>query len=125
VAFAGRSFKGCAGEPASLLHGEWKVAAIGEVPVLKDSRPTLAFDAEGRIGGSGSCNRYVGGFKLTGEGLAISEAGATMMMCDEPLMEQERRLLAAFGKVRRFEVEGSGSLRLIGEDGRAAVSLSR
>jgi heat shock protein HslJ len=124
VLFAGRSFKGCAGEPQSLLQGEWRVAAIGEASVLEGSKPTLAFDAQGRISGNGSCNRYLGGFKLTGEGLTLSEVGSSMMMCDEPLMEQERRLLAALGKVRRFAAEATGGLRLIGDDGRTAVSLS-
>lgn len=125
VTFGERSFRGCAGEPASLLHGAWTIAAIGEVSVLKDSKPTFAFDAGGRVNGNGSCNRYFGSFKLTGEGLTISETGASMMMCDEPLMQQGRSLLQAFARVRRFEVEASGGLRLVGDDGRAAVSLRR
>lgn len=125
LTFGENSLKGCAGEPASLLRGDWTVVAIGEVPVLKDSQPTLAFEAEGRVSGNGSCNRYFGSFQLTGEGLAISETGASMMMCDERLMQQERKLLKALGSVRRFEVEVSGGLRLVGDDGRAVVSLRR
>lgn len=125
VVFGGRSFKGCAGEPASLLHGDWKIAAIGEAPVLTDSEPTLAFDADGRVSGNGSCNRYFGGFKLTGEGLMISETGASMMMCPQPLMDQERKLLRALESVRRFEVVASGGLRLVGGDGRPVISLRR
>lgn len=57
VTFGERSFRGCAGEPASLLHGDWTTTAIGEVPALKDSRPTLTFGAEGRVSENGSCNR--------------------------------------------------------------------
>lgn len=123
VIFGERSFKGCAGEPAGLLRGDWTIAAIGESPVLGNSKPTLAFDAEGRVSGNGSCNRYFGSFRLTGETLTIAETGTTRMMCDQPLMEQERRLLKAFESVRRFEVDASGGLRLVGDDGRTAVSL--
>lgn len=125
VVFGERSFRGCAGEPASLLHGDWKIAVIGEAPVLTDSEPTLAFDAEGRVSGNGSCNRFFGGFKLTGEGLTISETGASMMMCAQPLMDQERMLLKAFERVRRFEVVAFGGVRLVGDDGRTVVSLRR
>jgi heat shock protein HslJ len=123
VIFGERSFKGCAGEPASLLRGDWAIAAIGEAPVLRGSKPSLTFAAEGRVNGNGSCNRYFGSFKLSGETLTIAETGTTRMMCDQPLMEQERRLLQALESVRRFEVDASGGLRLVGDDGRTAVSL--
>lgn len=125
VVFGERSFKGCAGEPASLLHGDWKISAIGEASVLAESEPTLAFGADWRVSGNGSCNRYFGSFRLTGEGLTISETGASMMMCPQPLMDQERKLLKAFESVRRFEVATSGGLRLVGDDGRAVVGLRR
>lgn len=68
---------------------------------------------------------HFGRFKLTGEGQTIFETGTSMMMCDEPLMQQERRLLQAFERVRRLEVEASGGPRLIGDDGRAAAGLHR
>lgn len=125
VAFGARVFRGCAGESADLLRGDWKVAAIGAAHVKKGSRPTLVFDAEGRVSGNGSCNRYFGGFKLTGEGLTISEIGTSMMMCDPPLMDQERNLFKALEQVRRFEVGKAGKLRLVDEKGRPVVSLRR
>lgn len=125
VTFGDRSFKGCAGDPASLLHGDWRIEAIGGKRIVKGSKPTLTFDPAGRIHGNGSCNRYFGSFKLTGEGLTISETGASMMMCEPPLMDQERALLKGLEGVARFKATPSGRLHLLGGDGRIAASLRR
>lgn len=125
VTFGERSFKGCAGEPASLLQGDWRIIAIGGKPIVRHSKPTLSFDREGRIHGNGSCNRYFGSFKLTGEGLSISETGASRMMCEQPLMDQEHNLLRGLESVGQFKVASSGSLRLLDKEGRIAVSLRR
>lgn len=123
VIFGERSFKGCAGEPATLLQGDWRITAIGGKPIVKRSKPTLTFDREGRIHGNGSCNRYFGSSRLTGESLSISETGASRMMCDQPLMDQERNLLRSLESVGQSKITPSGSLRLLEKEGRIAVSL--
>jgi len=120
-----RKLAGCAGEPADLLHGDWPVEMIAGSAIVAGSQPTLAFDQDGSIHGNGSCNRFLGKFTLNGEGLTISETGASMMMCDQPLMDQERNLLAALEAVRRFEVASTGQLRLLGKDGQTLVSLGK
>lgn len=116
---------GCAGQPADLLHGEWLVDDIGGKANVAKSKPTLAFDPDGRVHGNGSCNRFFGSFVLTGEGLTISETGASMMMCDKPLMDQERSLLKALEAVQRFEVAQAGQLRLLDKDGQGLMSLRK
>ncbi|WP_436819433.1 META domain-containing protein [Neorhizobium sp. DT-125] len=109
-----RHLTGCGGDPASLLHGDWKIDAIGGKATVGKSEPTLTFEPDGRIHGNGSCNRFFGGFTLSGEGLKLSETGASMMLCDQPLMDQERALLAAFDGVIRFEVVSPGHVQLVG-----------
>ena len=61
---------GCGGEPRALLGtDEWRITEIGSSPVLADTAPTIVFLDDNAVAGSGSCNRFRGGFKLTGEGL--------------------------------------------------------
>jgi len=125
VVLGDQKLAGCAGQPAELLHGDWQVAEIrGKAPV-GNSKPTLAFDPDGRIHGNGSCNRFFGSFTLTGEGLTISEAGASMMMCEQPLMDQERNLLKALEAVQRFEVTQEGHVQLLDHEGQRLVSLRK
>jgi heat shock protein HslJ len=117
-----QSYFGCGGESVSLLLGDWQVEEIGGQGVVAGSETSIAFDLDGRVHGNSSCNRFFGSFGLSGEGLTISDTGGTMMACDPGLMEQEQRFLSALATVRRFERAADGRLRLIGEDGRVAVS---
>jgi len=120
-----RRLTGCAGEPARLLHGDWLVEEIGGKANVAKSNPTIAFEPDGHIHGDGSCNRFFGSFVLTGESLTISETGASMMMCEQPLMDQERNLLNAFEAVRAFEVSRTGQVRLLGPGNEKLVSLRK
>jgi heat shock protein HslJ len=120
-----RKLTGCGGEPASLLHGDWKVEEIEGKPIVPDSKPTLAFTPEGSINGNGSCNRFFGSFSLSGEGLKVSHIGATMMACEPPILSQEGTFFKTLEAVQRFEVAADGRLRLLGGDGRALIMLRR
>ncbi len=65
---------GCGGAPRALLGtDEWSITEIGSSPVLADTAPTIVFLDDNAVAGSGSCNRFRGGFKLTGEGLTIEQ----------------------------------------------------
>ena len=119
-----RTLSGCGGDPASLLHGDWKIDTIGGKPVVEKSEPTLAFAPDGSIHGNGSCNRFFGGFTLSGEGLKLSQVGASMMLCDQPVMEQEHALLAAFEGITHFEIVSPTQIRLMGASG-VLVSLRK
>jgi heat shock protein HslJ len=110
-----REFRGCGGAPEELLTGpSWQVTVLGETPLIEPERLTLNFITPGRVAGSSGCNRLVGGYTLTGEGLQFGAMGSTMMACPEPLMEQERRMLDALEQVTRFDIAEDGALRLIG-----------
>ena len=102
-----RVLNGCGGDPADLLIGDaWQVTALGDATLVEPERLSLNFFEPGRVAGSGGCNRLVGGFTLTGEGLHFGPMGSTMMACEDPIMEQERRLLDALEQVRRFDYCG-------------------
>lgn len=121
VAIDGRKLTGCAGEPAALLRGDWRIEEIGGAAIVADSAPALAFDAKRGISGNASCNRFFGQFALTGEGLRLSDIGMSMMMCEDPIFKQERALLTAFDEVRGFRIDSAGRLLLIGDKGETLV----
>jgi heat shock protein HslJ len=78
------------------------------------AKPVLSFDAKGGLAGGGICNRFFGGYELTGEGLTFGGMGSTQMACEQALMEEEALLLKALGKVSAFGIDSSGVLTLKG-----------
>jgi len=124
VKIGASTLQGCGGDPESLLHGEWTVVEIDGQPIVAGSNVTLNFDSDGRLNGSASCNRYFSTFSLTGEGLTISNAGLSNMMCDQPLMDQEARFLELIAATTRFEIGEDGAL-VLRTDERALVVASR
>jgi len=119
VVVGGKTLTGCGGEPASLLQGaEWTVVEIGGAPVIAGSKVTLDFAPDGRLSGHSSCNRFTSAYTLSGEGLAISKAAGTRMMCEAALMDQERRFIDALGSVQNFSIAADGALLLNTGDGR-------
>ena len=117
VAYAGRTLKGCGGDPASLLTGrEWTVATLAGRPTLPEPRITMTF-ADGRVSGLGSCNRY-GAEYSTGEGLTFSKGMSTMMACPSAIMDQEQAFLGLLEKITRFSISPGGALVLEADDRR-------
>jgi heat shock protein HslJ len=117
-----RLLRGCGGDPADLLTGgAWRITAIGDAALIEPERLSLNFPDAGRVAGSGGCNRIVGGFSLSGEGLHFGPMASTMMACPEPLMEQERRMLDSLEQVAAFDIDSRGRLILLGEDRRTIL----
>ena len=67
---------------------------------------TLAFDGEGRVSGSGGCNRFTGSYTFTDGELSFGPLAGTKMMCPEAVMDQEDRFHRALGAVDRVERDG-------------------
>lgn len=96
---------------------EWVVQDIAGTGIVADSRATLAFDAEGKVAGSGSCNRYFGPYTLAADKVTFGNMASTMMACPDALMEQERRFLQTLQQVQAFEITADGALVLRGSAG--------
>ncbi len=112
-----QTLNGCGGEPASLLaDGEWIVEDIGGGGVIDNSRASLQF-GDDRVAGSGSCNSYSAAYALTGEGLRLGATAATKRACPEALMNQEQKFFGVLQNVDRFEIDETGALILIADDG--------
>jgi heat shock protein HslJ len=107
---------GCAGDPASLLQGAWRAVEMAGAPLPEGAEVTMEFAGD-RVAGRAACNRYTGGFTLSGEGLAFGPAASTKMACPEALMDAEVAFFAALARVDRFGIDpATGDLLLIGGD---------
>jgi heat shock protein HslJ len=51
----------------------------------------------------GSCNRFFGPAKISGDTVQLGRLGATRMACPKAMMNQETKYLDALQKVERFE----------------------
>ena len=110
---------------------EWKLRKMvregKEVPLVVGSKVTANFHAAGRVAGMASVNRYLGNYKVTGEGRIDWSApafGATRMAGPPELMQQEGRFLDALGKVSRARMEDS-RLVLVNDDGSIELTFER
>jgi heat shock protein HslJ len=66
---------------------------------------SIVFTAEGRAHGSGGCNRFTGGYNVSGNALRFGQVGSTMMACPPPAMELEHRFHAALVETRGWRIE--------------------
>lgn len=121
VTTGGRTLSGCGGAPDALLTGvTWRVEDIDRAGIIDNAEVTLRF-ADGRVFGSGGCNRYNGGYEIGGEGLRFGPAASGMMMCPDALMNLEMSFHKALAGVDRFDISDTGALLLIAAD-RAIVT---
>lgn len=102
---------------AALAGAEWSVFEINGAAIVPNSTPTINFE-EGRVFGAGSCNRFMGGYSISPDGLKLemSQMASTMMACPEPLMQQEGAYLKTLGAVTGYSV-ADGVLTLTTPDG--------
>lgn len=114
----GDEFRGCGGEPGRLLQGtEWVVEDIDGAGIIDSSRVTINFMPENRVAGNASCNQFTGGWKLTGEGLGLTQMASTKKACAPALMNQESRFLSLLSDTTRFDIGRHGELLLTASDG--------
>ena len=121
-------------EPASPspgVEGRWDLVSYGpagsEATVLTASPIFIDFTSDGKISGSGGCNRYFGGWGIlegTKDTIRIWRTGSTKMACPGPIMTQEHRFLEELSRVSRYTTEGK-ELRLYYDEGRGVLRFSR
>ena len=92
---------------AALWGTAWRLQDLGGAGVLDRVEATLEFPSEGRVSGSGSCNRFTGTVKVGGGRIGFSGIAATRRACPEAVMNQENAYLAALGKIERYESDGT------------------
>lgn len=106
--FPGATCGGGTTSPA-LAGTYWKLLEVGgrAVPAGEArSEPHIVLESkEGRLGGSGGCNRFTGTYELAGEKLTFGPIASTRMACLHG-MDLEAALTSALGKVQSWKIEG-------------------
>ncbi len=107
-----------------LVQGEWVVEDVNKGGIIDASRLTLAFDAEGRVSGSGGCNRFTGSYRVAARTVYIAPLAATRRACPgEALNLQEGRYLAALSGEMAASLTPDGALVLEGDGGSVLARL--
>lgn len=118
----GRDLAGLAQAP--LIGKSWLAEDIGGRGVIDTAQTTITFDDEGRVSGSGGCNRNFGAVTIDGA-IAFSKLGSTRMACVPALMDQERKFFDALAATRTYRLDDPGyKLVFLGEDGALLVRFS-
>ncbi len=106
-----------------LVGSEWRPTNIGDIKIPASSEMFVRFGGERKLEGHGGCNRFLGTFKLAGDGIEIGPLGVTRMACSKPaVMEREVRFLEALQNAKRF-LRDRIDLSLIDNAGNPVVRL--
>lgn len=106
-----KTMQGCGGDPARLLQGvRWMLKSVGGEAI---SVPAwVEFLPDDRLAGSNGCNRLIGSYAISGEGLSFSQLGSTRMACQPEVMAQSGKVEQYLSEVRGFSFDGQGALVL-------------
>jgi len=97
---------------------EWVLEDLNGKGVIDNSRVTLLMDEEGRLSGSGGCNRYTTSYIFDDGDVTIGgNIASTMMACPDALMKQERDYHGILPGIVRYSTDETRALILTGEDG--------
>jgi uncharacterized membrane protein/heat shock protein HslJ len=93
-----------------LMNKKWVLRSFGtigaEERLLPATEISMTFNSDGRLHGSGGCNRYFSSFE-TGPGgpLSIKQIGSTRMACPQEIMDQEMTYFGLLRNVSSFRVK--------------------
>ncbi|MFC7476494.1 YbaY family lipoprotein [Dankookia sp. GCM10030260] len=114
-----------AAEAPTLVGPEWVAEEIGGRGVVDRARTSLAFTADGKVSGSGGCNRIAGSVTVAGETIAFGQMISSMMACAPSIGEQEARFMRVLGQARRWRITPAGKLELLDPAGVLLARLAR
>lgn len=104
-------------EEAASPSGKWLAESIRRGGVIDNLQTVLEITADGRVSGSGGCNRITGKADISGNRISFAPMASTRMACVPAVMNQEAKFLGALNDVRRWRIDGPrGKLILL--DGR-------
>jgi len=110
---------------AGLLDTYWRLSELDgqQVVTPADAREMhiVLGSANQRVSGFSGCNRLMGGYVLSGDTLKFDQVAGTMMAC-APDMDLEKRFLALFPQVARWEISGE-TLRWLDAGGKTLAAF--
>lgn len=112
VTIGAETLQGCGGDARDLLVGPMLTAsAIEGVGQMTNPVPNLTFSADGRVFGTTGCNRFVGSYDLSGEGLRFGPLAGTRMACPAAQSATEAAMITVLDSVTRFDVTEDGQVQ--------------
>jgi|GEM_PF-807793 len=95
-----------------LLNRDWRLISVSGKALAGKSDATVRFSDRGVVTGSGGCNKFRGGYRLTDKGIEVSELTTTRKLCFTAIMYQEQQLLRALRRAERMVISEQGELML-------------
>ncbi|MFO7168282.1 MAG: META domain-containing protein [Chloroflexota bacterium] len=115
--------------PAEMLGVEWSLVSLqdasGATQDMTGAGMTIRFEQDGMAFGSGGCNTFRGGYTVAdGQQLTFSALAATLMACEQALMDRETVYLQALDDVSAYRLDGSSGLQLIFGNGQGVLRFT-
>lgn len=105
-------------------YGNWVVQNLnGKALPVMARPPGLTVGQDGRISGSGGCNRLMGHAAIKGETIEFKPFAMTRMACIGPGMDVENTFVKTLEAVRFWSIDGKGHLSLMSGDKNVSVVL--
>ena len=123
----GKQLLAYAAAAANPLEGEWNVTGYNTgteavTSPIAGTTLTATFTPDGQVSGNAGCNTYTGAYTLDGTSLTVGPLATTMMACEQPIMDQETKFLAALQVPTTVETSG-GTVTLRDAAGATQVVL--
>jgi putative lipoprotein len=112
------------GSANQLAGSEWRPVEIRGEAVNVNGMAFVRFGTDGKVSGSGGCNRFFGQYEIEGTKLTLSRLGSTRKACPEPLMTLEYRFLGTLRDTAGFE-RRRARLTLRDDKGRTIMRLAQ
>lgn len=111
--------------PASPV-GRWLAEDIGGGGVMDRIQTVLELAEDGKVSGSGGCNRIGGLATIDGHAITFGQMISTMMACPKAVMAQEAKFLDALKRVRSWQADPArGKLVLLDDQAQVLLVLAR
>ncbi|MGE3876302.1 MAG: YbaY family lipoprotein [Parvibaculaceae bacterium] len=115
-----------AGATILAAAGRWRAEAIRNRGVPPDFEAVLDIAADGKVTGSGGCNRISGKATVEGAHMSFGPIISTKMACAPDIMDQEGHFLAALADTRLWRIdETRDKLILVDAKGITVLRLAK
>jgi heat shock protein HslJ len=106
---------------ADISGGQWRPSMISSASLTSATGIFVEFKPDGEVAGYGGCNRFFGGYKISGDSIAIGPLASTRMGCPETL-DTEIAFFRALEGAKTFTQDGNG-LTLFDAGGRTLAQF--
>lgn len=103
----------------------WKVDSVAGEEVVESTKDVVInLGRDGTVNGNAGCNNFMGRYVTNGDAILMSPLAATMMMCPDGAMEQERKVFGALEGARTF-TETETAMELMDAEGTVVMTLTK